>query len=337
MKIKTRKKLKTPTAVKRRTRTSRLRSSELVGQMAAIQKTQAVVEFSLDGTVLAANSKFLELFGYSELEIIGKPHVFLVEAAVRESSEYRLFWERLGRGMSEAGRFKRIGKYGKEVWIQASYNPILDSKGLPYKVVKFATDITAQVIKEGEINSLVSAITKSQAIISFNLDGTIVDANDNFLSVFGYGIDEVRGKHHSLFVTPAHRDSMEYKLFWEKLRRGEFDAGIYQRIGKGGRTVWIQASYYPLLDANGRAYKIAKFASDITAQISMQEVLDLAVNETQSVVQSAVEGDLTRRLSSDGAIDSNPASVDGYQHLAGHHDDYRQEHANRRPRSVDGR
>jgi len=279
-------------------KTSRL--AELEAEVAAINRAQGVIEFALDGTILRANDKFLQVLGYTLDEVIGKRHGLFVEPAERDGAEYRLFWERLRRGESNAARYKRIGKGGKEVWIQATYNPILDPGGKPYKVVELATDVTADKLRTADYEGQLSALDKAQAVVEFSLDGTILDANDNFLRSVGYSLDEVKGKHHGMLVEPAYRSSTGYRLFWEKLRGGEFEAGQYKRIGKGGQEVWIQASYSPIFNPDGRAHKVVKFATDVTAQVKMQEALDSAVQETQAVVQAAVDGELTKRISTAG-------------------------------------
>jgi methyl-accepting chemotaxis protein len=190
-----------------------------------------------------------------------------VDAAYRQSPEYRLFWEKLGRGEYDTGQYRRIAKGGRDVWIQASYNPIFDANGKPFKVVKFATDITQQKLQNADFEGQLAAISKAQAVIEFSLDGKVLNANSNFLNVLGYTLDEIKGHHHSMFVEPSHRQSAEYRMFWEKLGRGEYDAGQYKRIGKGGTEVWIQASYNPILDANGKPFKVVKYATDITANV----------------------------------------------------------------------
>jgi methyl-accepting chemotaxis protein len=273
---------------------------DMRGQIAAINKSLAVIEFSLDGTILAANDNFLQALGYTLSEIQGKHHSLFVEPAFRESSEYRAFWAKLGRGEYDAAVYKRIGKGGKEVWIQASYNPIVNSAGKPFKVVKYATDITEQKMRLADYEGQIAAISKAQAVIEFELDGTIRTANANFLNVLGYTLDEVKGKHHSLFVTPTYRESAEYRAFWAKLCRGEYDAAQYLRIGKGGREVWIQASYNPIFDPNGKPFKVVKYATDVTQQVVMSQQLQAAVEETQHVVKSAIDGDLVARIPTQG-------------------------------------
>jgi methyl-accepting chemotaxis protein len=235
--------------------------------LAAIQKSQAVIEFNMDGTIITANENFLKVLGYSLGEIQGKHHSMFVEPSERETAAYREFWASLNAGKYQAGEYKRIAKGGREVWIQASYNPILDKNGKPFRVVKFATDITAQKIRGMEDAGKIAAIGRAQAVIEFNMDGTIITANENFLKTLGYSLGEIKGRHHSMFVDPAERDSAAYREFWASLNRGEYQAAEYKRIGKGGKEVWIQASYNPILDLNGKPFKVVKYATDTTAQV----------------------------------------------------------------------
>jgi methyl-accepting chemotaxis protein len=275
-------------------------SSDLRAQFDAINKAQAVIEFDLTGKILHANENFLNALGYTLDEVKGQHHSMFVDPAYRASADYRDFWAKLGRGEYDAAQYKRIGKGGKEVWIQASYNPIFNSSGKPYKVVKFATDITEQKMLMANYEGQLSAISKAQAVIEFDLTGKILHANENFLNTLGYTLDEVKGRHHSLFVEPAFRESPEYRDFWAKLGRGEYDAAQYKRIGKGGKEVWIQASYNPIMDANGRPYKVVKYATDITAQTRLAQMTQLAVQQVQDVVDATKANDLTQRIDLDG-------------------------------------
>ena len=246
--------------------TSRSASSSNEGVIAAINRVQAVIEFDLNGKILHANDNFLRALGYTLEEISGQHHWMFVDPAFRSSHEYKDFWDKLGRGDYDATQYKRIGKGGKEVWIQASYNPILDASGKPYKVVKFATDITEQKLKNADFEGQLAAISKVQAVIEFTLDGKVLSANENFLTLLGYSLEEVRGQHHSMFVEPGLPER-DYRAFWEKLDRGEYDASQYKRFGKGGKEVWIEASYNPILDANGKPFKVVKYATDVTEQV----------------------------------------------------------------------
>jgi methyl-accepting chemotaxis protein len=242
-------------------------SGELKSKVEALNRSQAVIEFNLDGTIIDANANFLNAMGYSLEEVRGKHHRMFVEPAYAESAEYRHFWDQLRSGQYQAAIYKRIAKGGRSVWIQASYNPLMDGKGKPHKVVKFATDITDEKMRTAGHEGQLKAINKSQAVIEFTLDGTIITANDNFLKTLGYSLDEIKGKHHRMFVSPAYRDTAEYRAFWDALGRGEYQSDEYQRVGKGGKDVWIQASYNPIYDADGKLCKVVKFAADVTQHV----------------------------------------------------------------------
>lgn len=277
-----------------------IRNADHSGQLSAIGKSQAVIEFGLDGTILHANSNFLKVLGYTLDEVKGKHHSIFVEPGFQHSTEYRLFWEKLARGEYDSGQYKRIAKNGREVWIQASYNAIMDAENKPFKVVKYATDITEEKIKNADYSGQLAAIGKSQAVIEFGLDGIVLNANNNFLNVLGYSLSDIKGKHHGMFVDPTYRQSAEYKTFWERLGRGEYDAGQYKRIGKDGREVWIQASYNPIMDANNKPFKVVKYATDITEQVKNATAMKVAVDQVQDVVKAAVQGDLTLRIPLEG-------------------------------------
>ena len=296
---------------------------ETRAKLAALDKSQAIIEFEMDGTIVTANKNFLGALGYSLEEIRGKHHSMFVEPSHRDSAEYRAFWEDLRRGTYRAAEYKRIGKGGKEIWIQASYNPLLGRDGKPFKVVKFATDITAEKLKSAEYQGQIAAIDKAQAVISFELDGTILDANQNFLNAVGYRIEEIRGQHHRMFVEPAHRESADYRAFWDALRRGEYRAAEYKRIGKDGREIWIQASYNPILDMSGRPFKVVKFATDITAQvkdrqhrIEMQKGIDAELGAITTSVSQASEQATSAASASTQTSSNVQAVASGAEELA---------------------
>jgi methyl-accepting chemotaxis protein len=264
-----------------------------LAQAAAVSKSQAVIEFNLDGTIITANQNFLSALGYSLEEIKGKHHGMFVDPTMRDSHDYREFWARLNRGEFQAAQYKRFAKGGREVWIQASYNPIFDARGKPVKVIKFATDITAQKIQGMEDAGKIAAMSRAQAVIEFNMDGTIVTANDNFLNAMGYSLAEVQGKHHSMFVTPADRDSGAYREFWATLNRGEFQAAEYKRLGRGGKEIWILATYNPILNEAGKPFKVVKFATDVTRQKLKAADSDgqiAAIGKSQAVIEFNMDG-----------------------------------------------
>jgi methyl-accepting chemotaxis protein len=290
----------------------KIRSMEDAGKLSAIGRAQAVIEFNLDGTIITANDLFLATVGYSLAEIQGKHHSMFVAPAERDSAAYRDFWASLNRGQFLAAEYKRYGKGGKEIWILASYNPILDDSGKPFKVVKFASDITEQKLKAANFSGQVEAIGKSQAVIEFNMDGTIIDANDNFLGALGYRLDEIRGKHHAMFVPPTEQ-SEAYREFWAALNRGEFQSGEYKRVGKGGKEIWIQASYNPIRDLNGQPYKVVKYATDTTAQViarmrsesvrGMMESVAAGAEQLNASVREISEAMLKSKETASGAVD----------------------------------
>jgi methyl-accepting chemotaxis protein len=257
-------------------------------RLAALDRVQAIIEFDLDGHIRDANANFLKAVGYTLDEIRGRHHSIFVDEATRSSAEYRTFWSNLKGGALHAGQFRRIAKGGREIWIEASYNPLLDRSGKPFGVVKFATDITRQKTEDAARAAEIAAIRRSQAVIAFDLDGTILEANDNFLSVMGYRLDEIVGAKHAMFVDPQTRTSADYAAFWEALRRGEYQSAQFRRIGKGGKTVWIQASYNPIFDASGRPVKVVKFATDISAQMALLDQLRGIIDTNFGQIDQAV-------------------------------------------------
>ncbi|MEE7494441.1 methyl-accepting chemotaxis protein [Methylobacterium oryzae CBMB20] len=269
-------------------------------KLEALSRSLATIEFALDGTILDANPNFLAAMGYALEEIRGRHHSVFVPPAERDSEAYRQFWESLRRGTFASAEYKRLAKGGAEVWIQASYNPVLDARGRPVKIVKFATDITAQKLRALDLEGQISALHRSQAVIAFSLDGSIITANGNFLDAVGYRLDEIVGRHHSLFVDEAERVSEGYRLFWAALARGEFQSGAFRRTGKGGREVWIQATYNPITDADGRPVRVVKFATDITAQVHERQqraAAQRAIGEDLDAIGDAV-ADVTRQADS---------------------------------------
>lgn len=270
---------------------AKLRQIDFAGKMAAIDRTQAVIEFDLQGNVLHANGNFLDTLGYGLDEIVGRHHrMFCMPEDVR-SAEYLAFWERLGRGQADTGEYRRVTKSGKTVWILASYNPILGADGKPVKIVKFAVDITERKRLAADTRGKLDAIGRSQAVIEFDLRGNVLTANDNFLRTMGYLEDEVVGRHHSMFCDEDLIKSSAYRNFWADLARGQFQTGRFQRRGKHGADIWIQATYNPILDVDGKPYKVIKFAMDVTDQVRREEQLAAKIQ-----AMSAVLADLSQSI-----------------------------------------
>ncbi|MCW6513045.1 sensor domain-containing protein [Lichenifustis flavocetrariae] len=261
--------------------------------LAALHRSQAIIEFAMDGTILTANQNYLDALGFTLAEIEGRHHRMFLAPGEDSAPEYQAFWDRLRQGQFQSAEYRRITRDGREIWIQASYNPVIGPDGQPYKVVKLATDITASKLLTIEHTGKVEAIDKSQAVVEFAVDGTILDANAHFCRVFGYDVEEIRGRHHSMFVNPSEHANEEYNQFWAALRRGEYRQGEYRRIGKNGRDVWIQANYNPILDPFGRTLKIVKFATD-TTQAKLRAADDQgkieAISKSQAIIEFAMDG-----------------------------------------------
>ncbi|WP_244965534.1 PAS domain-containing protein [Methylobacterium soli] len=266
----------------------KLRQAEHQGQIAAIHKAQSVVTLALDGTILDSNDNFLARTGYRLADVVGRHHRMFVEPEEAASAAYAAFWAQLAAGLHQSGEYKRIGREGREIWLQATYNPICDLSGRPFRVVKYATDITREKLRQADVNGQIAAIGKSQGVITFSMDGLITDINDNFLKVLGYAREAVIGRHHEFLVEPAYAATEEYAQFWETLRSGTFLAGRYKRVGADGQDIWIQATYNPILDLNGRPFKVVKFASDVTADVALAEAYEDAKQQAQHDAATAL-------------------------------------------------
>ncbi|MCQ2003019.1 PAS domain-containing methyl-accepting chemotaxis protein [Rhizobium sp. NRK18] len=254
----------------------------------AIGKSQAIIEFATDGTVLWANDNFLKALGYTLDEIKGKHHRMFCDPAYTASPEYETFWANLRAGRYDDGEYKRLAKGGKEVWIQASYNPVFSGSKV-YKITKIASDVTAAKLKAAENSGKIDAISRAQAMIEFTPKGEILDANENFLNTLGYSREEIVGRHHSMFCERDYVRSPDYQEFWRNLAAGQYVADEFKRIGKSGREVWIQASYNPIFDMNGNVFKVVKFATDVTDRVN-------AVESLADALDALSKGDLSNTL-----------------------------------------
>ena len=278
----------------------------------ALSRSQAVIQFDLSGNILTANENFCRALGYDLKEIVGKHHRIFCEASYAGSDEYRQFWARLGRGEYDSSSYKRLRKDGGEIWIQASYNPVFRG-GKPYKVVKFATDITQAKMQATEDAAKLDAISRSQAVIEFTPTGEILHANENFCAALGYDLSEIRGKHHRMFCDQNYVQTPAYAEFWRSLAEGRFISNEFVRYGKGGREIWIQAAYNPIRDINGRVYKVVKFATDVTERMS-------AINALGGALKALADGDLTQNLSTAFVPSMEMVRTDFNEAVAGLHE-----------------
>ncbi|WP_279234005.1 PAS domain-containing methyl-accepting chemotaxis protein [Pantoea sp. MQR6] len=264
--------------------------------MHSLKDSIAMIEFSPEGTILTANTLFLERMGYTLDEIKGQHHSMFCTSDLLQSRAYRDFWQRLNRGESFSDKFLRVAKNSLPVWLEANYVPVQDRSGRVFKIVKLANDITEHIIDAQEQRSMTTAIERSMAVIAFNLKGEVLKANDNFLKTMGYRIDEIKGVHHSIFCSAEMRTSAEYKALWQQLNRGEFVSGQFPRVDKQGRTLWLRATYNPVFNENGELYKVVKFATDVTAQVEKNQQERKAA---QQAYQTALQTSESTKLGAD--------------------------------------
>lgn len=264
--------------------------------VAAFNKNMPLVELNTDGTVLNANQKFADMFGYSKDEIIGKHHSQLCDENYVNSPSYEKFWLDLRSGQGFSGQFKRKNKKGDVVWLEATYNPVLDRYGKILKVVKIARDVTKEVEANLSATAIIKSIDRSMAVIEFTVEGIILKANSNFLQTVGYSLEQIVGKHHRMFCDQDYTKTEEYEFFWKRLKSGEYFSGQFQRVSRVGKKLWLEATYNPVFDTEGNVVKIIKFATDITEKVeahhSQQEGTKTAyevANETKEISDKGAE------------------------------------------------
>ncbi|SES28784.1 methyl-accepting chemotaxis sensory transducer with Pas/Pac sensor [Rhizobium sp. NFR03] len=278
-------------------------NNRAAGLLRALEKTLAIIEFDPDGRILRANDTFCSVVGYSSSEIVGKHHSLFVDTEHAKSHAYKEFWEKLRSGKSDQQEYRRIAKGGRQIWIQASYNPVLNASGKVVRVVKVATETTAAHRRNAAFEAKLEAISRVQGVIEFTPGGEVVTANENFLSLLGYSLDEIKGKHHRMFVDDTLAQSSDYRDFWEKLNAGEFIAAEFRRLGKNKREIWIQASYNPILDVDGKVTSIVKFATNITGRVR-------AISEVARGMAALADNDLEYRLNEEFEPAFEPLRLD---------------------------
>jgi len=277
----------------------------------ALDKSQAIIRFTVDGKIEDANENFLKTMGYRLSEVQGQHHSMFCDRIYAREAEYVTFWRNLAAGQFQSGLFKRFAKGGREVWLQATYNPLFDANNNVIGVVKFATDVTESTLLTAEYKGQLDAIYKAQAVIHFNLDGVVQDANANFLKTMGYTLDEVKGQHHRMFAPAELASSTAYVRFWEALRAGQFQCGEFRRVNKAGQDVFLQASYSPILDPSGKVFKVVKFATDVTAQVRAREVAqrvsDMIRAQLGGIMQSV--GSVTQQTTNSSQASSQTLGI----------------------------
>ncbi|RQW62799.1 methyl-accepting chemotaxis protein [Vibrio viridaestus] len=273
-----------------------------VTTIASINNECATIQFTTDGVVTDVSEQFAKIVGYTKEELIGKRHRELCSDQIVSSPKYSQFWSDLANGKTQAGSFPRIRKDGQTIWLEASYIPIRHN-GRVVGILKIAQDVSDQVRKSRDNTALLEAINRSNAVIEFSTNGTVLNANDNFVRALGYSNkNDIIGKPHSIFCFEEFY--AENPTFWQDLARGQVKDGLFRRMGRAGNTVWIEATYNPIFDENNRVIKITKLASDVTERVERQQRIQHAAEIAHS---TSVE---TAQVSTRGAsiLDSNIAN-----------------------------
>jgi methyl-accepting chemotaxis protein len=274
---------------------------ELDATQEAFKAFTAVIVFNPDGTVLRVNDHFLNLLGYHENELLNQHHSMFLTEKDKNSSSYKHFWDELASGHMQSGHFKRVKKDGSFCHIHATYFPVKNLQGSVFKVVKLADDATEDIIKKQARLAELNAISKVLGRIEFDTTGIILNANQNFLDIVGYDLNEIVGKHHSIFTTETYRNSDEYKTFWPRLAKGELFSGRFERVGKSGGIAWLEGNYNPIFDADGIPIRVIKFVQNITQQVNDEKILALSAD----ILNTMAKGDLTQQIDMDCSGDWN--------------------------------
>ncbi len=261
--------------------------------------TSIVSEADKKGDILNVNEKFLEVSKYPKSELIGFGHNTTRHPDMPKAV-FKEMWQTIGRGDIFRGMVKNRAKDGTPYYVDAVIAPILGENGKPMKYLGVRYDITEAELERQNAKGILDAIDQSYAFIEFELGGNVLNANSNFLGAVGYALDEIKGRHHRMFVDPAYANTAEYTQFWRDLNAGQPQNNTFRRITKAGAEIWIQAVYAPVKDEMGRVAKIIKIATDVTAQVQAKQMLEQAVEQAQGVTTAAKNGDLTQRIPLEG-------------------------------------
>jgi methyl-accepting chemotaxis protein len=291
-----------------------LERQNMKGVLGAIDTNFGYVEYDVNGQVLTVNSVFTKIMGYEAADVAGKHHRMFVDAAFADSPAYAEFWSELKKGVAKSGVARRVTKDGRQIWAHSVYSPMKDEMGRITKFLTLITDVTEQKVSEQNQKRQIDEINRTQGVIEFTHEGVCLTANDNFCNLLGYRLEEIKGKHHSLFVEPAYRDSAAYPQFWRELNEGKFQTAEFKRVGKGGKEIWIQATYNPMFDINGRVNRVVKFAVDITArkqaEASLKTTIKTVTENAQSLSSASEElTAVSQQMSSNSEETSTQANV----------------------------
>ncbi|POR12836.1 PAS domain S-box protein [Diaphorobacter sp. LR2014-1] len=264
------------------------------GRWQAIAEQTAVVEVDVQGVVREVNARFCDLLGYQRAELIGQPPTIFYPPEYVASPAFQANWRRLCGGEFVQGTAQRRCKNGTVVWVQGMFYPVRDARGRVERIVGLVYDVTATQEQTQRAHAILEAIERSMGVIEFDLQGHVLRANDNFLHTMGYTRQNLVGQHHRILCPPAFAQSSDYPRFWDDLRAGVYSKGKIERVDARGRTVWLEATYNPVLDPDGVVSHIVKFATDITARVQQAQAREQGVNTAFAVARE------TQQLSEEG-------------------------------------
>ena len=261
------------------------RATKIEAAWDALTQTNLCAHFALDGTIVWANRLFLDAMGYELAEIAGRHHSLFCNEDYAASEDYRAFWRNLADGKPDQGTYRRTARDGSIVRLRANYNPVRSTDGAVIGVLKVATDITAETLRQSHFQALSDAVRHSHAVVEFGLDGEILEANAIFLDLFGYRDDQLIGRHHRMLCTAGHSQSEDYRRFWDRLRGGDHASGRFCRLDRNGREIWIQATYNPVMDLDGKPVRVVKLATDITREVELENAAHTQLADSESLRQ----------------------------------------------------
>ncbi|UVL33944.1 methyl-accepting chemotaxis protein [Pseudomonas sp. B21-041] len=259
--------------------------SSLVQVKESLESEMLVLCLEADGRIQSVNQNFLTEMFYKSQDLIGRAIEDIVPAHVKTDEFHHRFKNAMTRGEHFAGAVRLLRGNGEEAWLRSIVQPVRSSDGRIKHISLYASDLTRTIEASREHENLIGALVRSTAVIEFDLNGNVLNANDRFLSGMGYSLAQIKGKHHRMFCTPEEYNSAEYQNFWRRLNNGEFVAERFKRVDSHGRTVWLEASYNPVVDANNKLYKVVKFATVITDQVNREQAVADAASIAYSTSQ----------------------------------------------------
>jgi methyl-accepting chemotaxis protein len=266
--------------------------SELQWQLDSINRNVAEIRFRPDGSVIYASNIFLEMLGYKLEEIAGQHHRIFCEKNYASTADYSRFWQKLADGHPQSGLFRRLRKDGNLILIEATYIPVQNQDGKVIEIIKIGSDVTQRENELLSLRAVHAAISRSMAEIEFTPNGDILHANENFLRAMGYRLSDIKGRHHRMFCFDNFYQ--ENTNFWQSLKGGTFLSGQFERKTASGETIYLEATYNPVVDEAGQVVKVLKFATDVSSQKhkadEIRQAAELSFTTAEETSQISVRG-----------------------------------------------